>query len=133
MKFNFQRWQSKFIFITETRMQIGFYATAMKWLLVFNIGPSVCHWFDNCVLWTRLDTLYTSYINDMSIFQWHKKQRMMDFTMLRNMQGLHAPLKLQMELNITGKVLYFKIAFFSRSFCLCIKSRSSNVVNSKSP
>mgnify|MGYP002153714592 CR=1 FL=1 len=29
---------------------------------------------------------------------------MMDFNMLRNMQGLHAPLKLQMELNITGKV-----------------------------
>ena len=38
--------------------------------------------------------------------------------MLRNMQGLHAPLKLQMELNITGKVwsltyLIVKVSTFS--------------------
>ncbi|KAH3834387.1 proteasome maturation protein-like isoform X2 [Dreissena polymorpha] len=35
---------------------------------------------------------------------WHENKKMMDFAMLRNLQGLHAPLKLQMELNITQKM-----------------------------
>lgn len=35
---------------------------------------------------------------------WNENKRMMDFAMLRNTQGLHAPLKLQMELHIAKKM-----------------------------
>ncbi|KAL4230477.1 hypothetical protein ACF0H5_010859 [Mactra antiquata] len=35
---------------------------------------------------------------------WHENKMKMDMSMLRNMQGLHAPLKLQMELNVCKKM-----------------------------
>ncbi|XP_052792202.1 proteasome maturation protein-like [Mya arenaria] len=35
---------------------------------------------------------------------WHENRKLMDFQMLRNMQGLHAPLRLQMELNVASKM-----------------------------
>ncbi|XP_067661467.1 proteasome maturation protein-like [Haliotis asinina] len=34
---------------------------------------------------------------------WVENQRQMDMAMLRNMQGLHAPLRLQMERNVTSR------------------------------
>ena len=36
--------------------------------------------------------------------QWHENKMAMDFGMLRNTQGIHAPLKLQMEHSIVRKV-----------------------------
>lgn len=35
---------------------------------------------------------------------WNENKRMMDFAMLRNTQGLHAPLKLQMELHTAKRM-----------------------------
>lgn len=36
--------------------------------------------------------------------QWNENKLKMDLAMLRNMQGIHAPLKLQMELNTARQV-----------------------------
>ncbi len=38
------------------------------------------------------------------VFQWHKNSEQMDFIMLRNSQGIHAPLRLQMERTTASKV-----------------------------
>ena len=44
-------------------------------------------------------------------FQWHKNLEQMDFMMLRNSQGIHAPLKLQMERTTASKV-FLPLLFF---------------------
>ena len=37
-------------------------------------------------------------------FQWKKNAEQMDFVMLRNSQGIHAPIRLQMERTTAAKV-----------------------------
>ena len=43
--------------------------------------------------------------------------------MLRNMQGLHAPLKLQMELNTARQVIYMYLDFKNKMLQLNFKNR----------
>ncbi len=49
--------------------------------------------------------LYGNQFYIYHLIQWHQNAQQMDFIMLRNSQGIHAPLRLQMERSTAAKVL----------------------------
>lgn len=55
------------------------------------------------------------------LFQFLRNQEMLDFKMLRNTQGLQAPLKLQMERAVASKVNHTACSTIcNHTFCIII-------------